>query len=51
MGKNIVILIGSPRKNGNTSALVQKFTQGARQAGHTVSEFFLSDMKKEVSTE
>lgn len=45
MGKNIVILNGSPRKNGNTSALVQKFTQGARQAGHTVSEFFLSDMK------
>ena len=44
MGKNIIILNGSPRRNGNTSALVEKFTQGARKAGHTVSEFFLGDM-------
>lgn len=44
MGKRIVILNGSPRKNGNTSALVQKFTDGAESAGHTVSEFFLSGL-------
>ena len=44
MGKNIIILNGSPRRNGNTSALVEKFTQGARKAGQTVSEVFLGDM-------
>ena len=37
MGKKIVILNGSPRKNGNTAALVRAFTQGAEQAGHTVT--------------
>ena len=30
MGKQIVILNGSPRKRGNTSALVEAFTQGPR---------------------
>ena len=44
MGKNIVVLNGSPRKNGNTSALVQAFTKGAQSAGHTVTEFFLDKM-------
>ena len=44
MGKNIVILNGSPRKNGNTSALVQAFTVGAQSAGHTVTDFFLDKM-------
>ena len=42
MGKKIVILNGSPRKNGNTSALVKSFTEGAESAGNTVTEFFLS---------
>lgn len=45
MEKNIVILNGSPRKNGNTSALVQAFSEGAQSAGHTVKEFFLDGMK------
>ena len=42
MGKKIVILNGSPRKKGNTSALVKSFTEGAESAGNTVTEFFLS---------
>ena len=46
MGKKIVILNGSPRRSGNTSALVIAFTQGAESAGHTVTEFFLD--KKET---
>ena len=45
MSKKIVILNGSPRKKGNTSALVQAFAQGAESAGHTVTEFFLDGMK------
>lgn len=44
MAKKIVILNGSPRKNGNTSALVKKFTEGAESAGNTVTEFFLDQM-------
>lgn len=44
MGKRIMILNGSPRKNGNTSALIQAFTQGAGQAGNTVTTFHLDAM-------
>lgn len=34
---NILILNGSPRPNGNTSAMVATFTDGAEQSGHKVS--------------
>lgn len=44
MSKKIVILNGSPHKMGNTSALVQAFTEGAESVGHTVTEFFLDKM-------
>ena len=44
MPKKIVILNGSPRRKGNTSALVKAFTEGAKSAGHTVTEFFLDSM-------
>ncbi len=44
MGKKIVILNGSPRKTGNTSALVKAFSEGAEHAGNTVTTFFLDGM-------
>ncbi len=44
MAKNIVVLNGSPRKRGNTSALVRSFTEGAQSAGNQVTEFFLDAM-------
>lgn len=44
MGKKIVILNGSPREKGNTSALAAEFARGAKEAGHTVTEFFLDGM-------
>lgn len=44
MKKKIVILNGSPRRNGNTSALVSKFIEGAESGGNTVTEFFLDKM-------
>src|SRR5699024_3849286 len=44
MSKKIVILNGSPRKKGNTSALVKSFTEGAEASGNTVTEFFLGGM-------
>ena len=39
MGKNIIILNGSPRPNGNTSALTAAFKKGAEEAGNKVTEF------------
>ena len=45
MSKKIVVLNGSPRKNGNTSMLVKAFTEGAESAGNTVTEFFLDSME------
>lgn len=40
----IMILNGSPRRNGNTSALTSAFTKGVESAGHTVTEFYLDGM-------
>lgn len=39
MGKNILLLTGSPRKGGNSDLLVDAFSKGAREAGHSVSKF------------
>lgn len=44
MSKRIVILNGSPRRNGNTFALTSQFIKGALEAGNTVTEFQLSKM-------
>lgn len=33
---NIVIINGSPRPHGNTAAMVEAFTEGAKKAGNTV---------------
>ena len=44
MGKTILILNGSPRKNGNTSALVEGFARGAEENGNKVVPVFLGDM-------
>ena len=44
MCKEIVILNGSPRPKGNTSALAKAFKEGVESAGHTVTEFFLGAM-------
>ena len=40
MSKKIIILNGSPRKAGNTTALTAEFKKGAEEAGNTVTEFF-----------
>ena len=44
MGKQIIILNGSPRKKGNTAELIRCFTEGAQEAGHTVTAFHLDSM-------
>ncbi len=40
----IVILQGSPNKNGSTSILVEEFSRGAKASGHMVQRLDLTDM-------
>lgn len=44
MAKKVIILNGSPRPNGNTAALVDRFAQGAKDAGHNVERFDLQQL-------
>lgn len=44
MKKKILILNGSPRKNGHTAALVKAFTEGAESAGNEVKDYYLNGM-------
>lgn len=39
MGKKVLVLTGSPRKNGNTEKMADAFIRGAEAAGHTVTKF------------
>lgn len=39
MGKNILVLTGSPRKNGNSETLAASFIKGAESKGHAVTVF------------
>lgn len=39
MGKNIVVITGSPRKNGNSFAMTDAFINEAKKNGHTVTRF------------
>lgn len=41
---NALVLFGSPRKNGNTGALVKAFTGALEAKGHQVSWLYLNDM-------
>lgn len=45
MGKNILILSGSPRKGGNSETLCAQFAKGAEEAGHTVGMIRLHTKK------
>lgn len=39
MSKKIVVITGSPRKNGNSFAMTDAFVQAAEEKGHTVTRF------------
>lgn len=39
MSKNILVITGSPRKNGNSNTLAEAFAKGARAKGHNVTVF------------
>ena len=39
MGKKIVVVTGSPRKNGNSFAMTDAFIKAAQAKGHTITRF------------
>lgn len=43
--KNILIICGSPRKNGNSDLLAAQLAKGATEAGHTVETVYVRDLK------
>ncbi|GHV48929.1 flavodoxin family protein [Synergistales bacterium] len=45
MGKNILVLSGSPRKGGTTDSLVSAFIEGATGAGNAVTNIRVADLK------
>ena len=44
MSKSIVLLFGSPRKDGNTEKIATAFLKGAESVGKNVSFFHVADM-------
>ena len=45
MSKKVLILMGSPRKNGNTNMLCDEFIRGAEDAGHETEKIIIVDKK------
>ena len=45
MNKKVLVLSGSPRKNGNSEILCDQFINGASEEGHSVEKIFLGDKK------
>ena len=43
--KKILILNGSPRKNGQTASLIKAFAEGAKTSGNEIRELYLQGMK------
>ena len=43
--KRILILNGSPRKQGKTASLVKAFTEGAQKTGNEVREMYIDGMR------
>ena len=43
MSKNVLILSGSPRKNGNSDLLCDEFMKGAIEAGHQVEKIRVAE--------
>ncbi|MGN1182279.1 MAG: flavodoxin family protein [Faecalibacillus sp.] len=44
MNKRVLILSGSPRKNGNSDELCQQFQKGAEESGHEVKKIYIQDL-------
>jgi len=44
-GKNVLVLLGSPRKRGNSAILAERIAKGAKSAGARVETLFIHGMK------
>lgn len=42
--KNIIILNGAGKKNGNTAAMIRAFSEAAKKNGNEIKEFYLQTM-------
>ena len=42
--KEILILNGATRQNGNTKKLIDSFIRGAKSVGNNITEFYLQNM-------
>jgi multimeric flavodoxin WrbA len=45
MEKKVLVLMGSPRKGGNSDRLSDEFIRGAEEAGHVTEKIYLKDKK------
>ncbi len=45
MGKEIAVLLGSPRRGGNTEQMADAFIRGAEKAGHRAVKIYAADRK------
>ncbi len=45
MSKKILVLAGSPRKEGNSDLLCNELIRGATESGHTAEKVYLQDLK------
>lgn len=45
MSKRVLVLVGSPRKHGNTDRLADEFIRGAQESGYQVEKIYLKDRK------
>lgn len=43
MTKEVVVLLGSPRKNGNTNILCDEFIKGAKETGANIKKIFIQE--------
>ncbi len=43
MGKKVLVLAGSARKQGNSSLMADEFIRGAKEAGHDAEKIYLTD--------
>ena len=45
MSKKVLVLSGSPRKNGNSDLLCNEFLKGAAESGHEVEKIRVAEKK------
>ncbi len=48
MGKRVLIISSSPRKNGNSDTLCHSFARGAKENGNEVIEIFTNAKKNKL---